>query len=181
MLARVSNRGIFAMLAFCFAMAGTRTATAQALCAVADVHAFDAGFLRDSKTIMVQTDLGAFRGTLPGGTWRMNPGGPAWDGIALEGVSFTQNPEAETGANFHTFHVEVALRAWGSVVTDLEFIAIDGERSLSLGTLPAITVHCEATSVTGKLSITDRDFVAFFAGEKAPMLRVRRTTRPDGC
>ena len=174
------------MLACGLLMAGTQSATAQALCpvavAVADVRTFDAGFLRDPKAITIQADLGAFNGSLPGGTWRTpNPGGIAWDGIALEGVSFTRDTEMESGPNLHTFNVEVALRAWGSVVTDLEFIAVDGERSLSLGALTGIAVHCEATSVSRKFSISDRDFVSFFAGEKAPTLRVRRTTRPDGC
>jgi hypothetical protein len=76
MFARASNVKIFGMLAWCFVVAGTQAATAQALCPVADVRpfgetevrAFDAGFLRNPKTITVETDLCAFGDTLPGGT-----------------------------------------------------------------------------------------------------------------
>jgi hypothetical protein len=182
MPARVSILKIFVMLTWCFVVAGTQTAVAQALCPEADGRAFDVGFLRDSKAITVQTELGAFSGTLPGGTWRMsNPSGLAWDGIALEGVSFTRNTEPEFGPNFHTFNVVVDLRAWGSIVTDLEFVIVDGERSLPLGTFTGIAVHCEATSVSRTFLITDQDFVSFFAGDRAATLRVKRTTRADGC
>jgi|GEM_PF-2375606 len=190
MLARVSKAALFVMLTWCFVMVGTQTATAQALCpeadvrpfGEADVRAFDVGFLRDPKSITVQTDLGGFSSTLPGGTWRIpNPGGLAWDGIALEGVSFTRNTEPESGANLHTFNVVVDLRAWGSAVTDLEFVLVDGERSLTLGAFTGIAVRCEATSVSRTFSIADHDFVSFFAGSRAPTLRVRRATRADGC
>jgi hypothetical protein len=146
MLARVSHAGIFVMLTWCFVVAGTQTATAQALCPEADVRAFDAGFLRGPKTITVETDLRALGGTLPGGTWRMpNPGGLAWDGVALEGVSFTRNTEPEFGPDLHTFDVVVDLRGWNSIVTDLEFIVFDGERSLPLGAFTGIALRCEAT------------------------------------
>ena len=182
MLARVSHATIFVMLSLCFVVAGTRTATAQALCPKADVLAFDAGFLRGAKAITVETDLRAFGGTLPGGTWRMpSPGGPAWDGLALEGVSFTRNTEREVGPDFHTFDVVVDLRAWDSIVTDLEFVVVDGERSLRLGALTDIAVRCEATSVSRTFSITDQDFASFFTGGRTPTLRVKRTTHADGC
>jgi hypothetical protein len=184
MLARVSNLEVLVTLTWCFVMAGTQTATAQALCpeAAAEVRGFNAGSLRDAKVITVQTDLGAFSGTLPGGTWRMpNSAGLAWDGIALEGVSFTGNTAGELDPGFHTFRVVVDLRGGGSMVTDLEFVAVDGQRSLPLGTFTGIAVHCEATSVSGTFLITDHDFVSFFARDKAPALRVKRTTRADGC
>ena len=190
MLARVSHVTMFVMLTWCFLVAGTQTATAQALCPQADVRpfskadvlAFDAGFLHDPKTITVETDLRAFGGTLPGGTWRMpSPGGLAWDGLALEGVSFTRNTEPEFGPTSHTFDVVVDLRAWDSIVTDLELVVVDGERSLRLGTLTGIALHCAATSVSRTFSISDHDFVSFFAAGRAPTLRVRRTTRADGC
>jgi hypothetical protein len=189
MLARVSRARIFMMLTGCIVVAGTRTATAQALCPEAevrffreaDVRAFDTGFLRNPKTITVETDLRALGDTLPGGAWRMpNPGGLAWDGVALEGVSFTRNTEP-VEPNFHTFDVVVDLRAWGSVVTDLEFVLVDGERSLPLGAFTGIALRCEATSVSRTFVITDHDFVSFFAGGRAPTLRVKRTTRADGC
>jgi len=190
MLARVSNVRIFVMLTWCFVVAGAQTATAQALCPEAevrpfreaDVRAFDAGFLRNPKTITVETDLRALGDTLPGSAWRMpNPGGLAWDGVALEGVSFTRNTEPEFGPNFHTFDVVVDLRAWDSIVTDLEFVLVDGERSLRLGAFTGIALRCEATSVSRTFLITDQDFVSFFAGGRAPALRVKRTTRADGC
>jgi hypothetical protein len=190
MLARVSHVIMFVMLTGCFLLAGSRTATAQALCPAtdvrpfreADVPAFDVGFLRDPKTITVETDLRAFGGTLPGGTWRMLiPGGLAWDGVALEGVSFTRNTEPEPGPDFHTFDAVVDLRAWGSMVTDLEFVVVDGERSLRLGAFTGIALHCEATRVSRTFSISDHDFVSFFAGGKAPTLRIKRTTSADGC
>jgi hypothetical protein len=174
------------MLTWCCVVAGTQAATAQALCPEADVRpfgeaevrAFDAGFLRNPKTITVETDLRAFGDTLPGGTWRMpNAGGLAWDGVALEGVSFTRNTELE----FHAFNVVVDVRAWGSVVTDLEFVLVDGERSLALGVFTGIALRCEATSVSRTFLITDHDFVSFFAGGRTPTLRVKRTTRADGC
>ena len=190
MLARVSNVKIFVMLTGCFVVAGNQSAMAQALCPEAevrplreaDVRAFDTGFLRNPKTITVETDLRALGDTLPGGAWRMpNPGGLAWDGVALEGVSFTRNTEPEFGPNSHTFNVVVDLRAWGSVVTDLEFVLVDGEHSLPLGVFTGIAVRCEATTVSRTFSITDDDFVSFFTGGRAPTLRVKRTTRADGC
>ena len=190
MLARVSHLKLPVMLTWCFVVAGAQAATAQALCPKADVRpfredevqAFNAGFLRDPKTITVETDLRALGGTLPGDTWSMpNPGGLAWDGLALEGVSFTRNTEPEFGPNFHTFEVVVDLRAWGSIVTDRELVVVDGERSLRLGAFTGIVLHCAATSVSRTFSITDQDFVSFFAGGRAPTLRVKRTTRADGC
>jgi hypothetical protein len=190
MLARISHVTTLVMLTWCFVVAGTQTATAQALCpeagvrafGEADVQALDVGFLRDPKTITVETELRTFGVTLPGGTWRMpNPGGLAWDGLALEGVSFTRNMEPEFEPDFHTFDVVVDLRAWGSTVTDLEFVVVDGERSLRLGAFTGIALRCEATSVSRTFLITHHDFVSFFAGGRAPTLRVKRTTRTDGC
>jgi len=190
MLARVSHVTIFVMVAWCTVVAGTQTATAQALCpevdvrpfSGADVWAFDPGFLREPKTTTVETDLRTLGSTLPGATWRMqDPGGLAWDGVALEGVSFTRKKEPEFGPNFHTFDVMVDLRAWGGIVTDLELVAVDGERSLRLGAFTGITLRCEAMRVSRTLSITDQDFVSFFEGGRAPTLRVKRTTHTDGC
>ena len=190
MLARVSHVAVFVMLTWCFVAAGTQTATAQALCPEADVRPFsetdvrpfDTGFLREPTTITVEADLRTFGGTLPGGTWRMpNPGGLARDGLALEAVSFMRNTEPESGPSFHTFDVVVDLRASGSLVTDVEFVVVDGERSLRLGVFTGLALRCEATRVSRTLSITDHDFVSFFAGGRAPMLRVKRTTRADGC
>ena len=190
MLARVSHVTIFAMVTGCFVLAGTQAATAQALCPQADVRpfseagvpAFGTDFLREPKTITVETDLRALGDTLSGGTWRMqNPGGLAWDNVALEGVSFTRNTDPELGPNFRSFDVVVDLRAWGSFATDLEFVVVDGERSLRLGEFTGITLHCEATKVSRTFSITDHDFVSFFADGSAPTLRVKRTTRADGC
>ncbi len=185
MLARVSNVAVFVMVTGCFLAAGTQIASAQALCpevevrpfSETDVPVFATGFPRDPQTITVETDLRAFG---PEGTWRMpNPGGPAPDGLALEGVSFTRNPEA--GTSLHTLDVVVDLRAWGSLVTDLELVVVDGERSLRLGAFKDVTLRCQATRVSRAFSITDRDFASFFAGGRAPTLRVKRTTRPDGC
>lgn len=186
MRARVSHVIAFVMLTWCFVVAGTQTATAQALCPQADVRPFSeeirpfvTGSVRDSKTTTVETDLRTLGGTLPGGTWRMaNPGGPAWDGLALEGVSFTRKTEPELG---HTFDVVVDLRAWDSIATDIELIVVDGERSLRLGALTGIVLHCAATSVSRTFSITGPDFESFFAGDRAPTLRIKRTTRADGC
>lgn len=185
MLARVSHVTMFVMLTWCLVVAGTRTATAQVLCpkaAEADVLGFDPGFLRAPDTITVEADFRAFGGTLPGETWRMpNSGGLASGGLALEGVSFTRNTEPQFGSIFHAFDVVVDLRAWDNVVTDLEFVVVDGERSLRLGVFTGIAIRCEATSVSRTFSIADHDFVAFFAGGRAPTLRVKRTTRADGC
>lgn len=107
--------------------------------------------------------------------------GIASDGLALDGVSLTRNREAEFGSNVHTFDVVVDLRASDNVVTDLEFAVVDGERSLRLGAFTDITIRCQAMSVSRKFSISDHDFASFFAADRAPMLRVKRTTRGDGC
>jgi hypothetical protein len=189
-LARVLHGTVFVILTWWIVLAGAQAAMAQALCHEADVRpfretdvlAFDAGFLRAPRTITVEADLRGLGDTLPGGTWRMPyPGGLAWDGLALEGVSFTRNTEPKSGADVHTFDVVVDLRAWDSIVTDLEFVLVDGERSLRLGALPNIALRCEATSVSRTLSITDHDFVSFFGAGRAPTLRVKRTTHADGC
>jgi hypothetical protein len=190
MLARVSHVTLFVVLPWCLALSATRTATAQALCPEVDVRPFreadvpglDERFQRAPDTITVDADLRALGGTLPGGTWRIpNSGGLAGDGLALEGVSFTRNTEPEFGSIFHTFDVVVDLRAWGNIVTDLELVVVDGDRRLRLGAFTDVAVHCEATSVSRTFSITDHDFVSFFAGGMAPALRVERTTRADGC
>ena len=182
MPARVSQVTMFVTLVWCLVVAGTRTATAQALCPEAYVQTFDAGFLRAPKSITVEADLGGFGDTLPGGTWRMPAsGGIASDGVALEGVSLTQSTKPEFGSNVHTFDVVVDLRASDNVVTDLEFVVVDGERSLRLGAFTDIIIRCQAISVSRKFSISDHDFMAFFAAGRTPTLRVKRTTRVDGC
>jgi hypothetical protein len=187
MLARVSHVAVFVMVTGCFLAAGAQIASAQALCpeveirpfSETDVPAFATGFPRDPQTITVETDLSAFS---PEGTWRMpNPGRPAPDGLALEGVSFTRNTEPELGANLRTIDVVVDLRAWGSLVTDLELVVVDGERSLRLGAFKDVTLRCQATRVSRTFSITDTDFASFFVGGRPPTLRVKRTTRADGC
>jgi hypothetical protein len=189
MLARVSRGTTFVFLTWCLVVAGTRTATAQLLCPKVDVDrpfreaslVLDAGFPRAPETITVDADLRAFGSTLPGGTWRMpSSGGLASDGLALEGVSF-RNTKSELGSMSHAFEVVVDLRAWDSRVTDLELVVVDGERRLRVGAIPGIVIHCEAKSVARTFSITDRDFVSFFAGGRTPTLRVERTTRADGC
>lgn len=180
MRARVSHGTMFVTLAWCVIVAGTRTAAAQALCPKADVLGLDAGLLRAPETITVEADLRALGGTPPGGTWRMpSSGGLASDGLALEGVSFTRNKEPLPGSTIHTYEVVVDLRAWESIVTDLEFVLVDGERRLRLGAFTGIVLHCEAKSVSRTFSITDHDFVSFFARGRAPKLRVERTT--GGC
>jgi hypothetical protein len=178
------------MLVWCFVVAGTQSATAQALCPEADVRPFsetdvrpfDTAFRREPTTITVEADLRTLGGTLPGGAWRMpNPGGIARDGLALEGVSFTRNTAPEFGTSFHSFDVVVDLRAVDSLVTDLEFVVVDGERSVRLGGFTGLALRCEATRVSRTFFITDHDFVSFLAGGRAPTLRIKRTTRADGC
>jgi hypothetical protein len=173
---------MFVMLVGCLVVAGTRTATAQALCPENDVQAFDAGFLRAPKPITVEADLRGLGDMLPGGTWRMPAsGGIASDGLALEGVSLTRNMETEIGSNVHTFDVLVDLRASENLVADLELVVVDGERSLRLGAFTDVAIRCQALSVSRKFSISDDDFVSFFAAGRSPTLRVKRTTRGDGC
>jgi hypothetical protein len=182
MPARVSQVTMFAMLTWSLLAAGTRTATAQALCPKSDVRDFSEGFPRVPSTITVEADFRAFGGTLPGGAWRMpGSGGLAGDGLALEGVSFTRNAKAEQGSSGHTFDVVVDLRASDRILVDLEFVVVDGERRLRLGAFTGIAIRCEAKSVSQTFSISDRDFLSFFAGGKAPTLRVTRTGLVDGC
>jgi hypothetical protein len=187
MLARASHVAILVVVTWCYVVAGTPIATAQALCPEAEarsfseavVPAFDKGFQSDPQTISVEADLRALGSE---GTWRMPiPGGPAPDRVALEGVSFTRSTEPELGRNPHTFDVEVDLRAWGSLVTDLELVVVDGERSLRLGAFKGIALRCEVARVSRTFSISDHDFALFFAGGKTPTLQVKRTTSPDGC
>ena len=190
MLARVSQVTMFVMVTWCLVLVGTRSATAQALCPAADaqpfretgIPGFDAGFPRGPEIVTVEADLGAFGDTVLGGTWRMpNAGGFANDGLALEGVSFTQDMEPGSGSILHTYDVVVDLRALGNIVTDLEFVVVDGERRLRLGAFTDIDIRCEATSVSRTFSISDHDFVSFFSGGGAPTLRVERTSRAGGC
>jgi hypothetical protein len=173
---------MFVMVTWCLVTAGTRTAKAQALCPQADVRGFAVEFPRAPYTTTVEADLRAFGDTLPGGTWRMPvSGGIASDGLALEGVSLTRSTEPGFGSNVHTFDVVVDLRASDNVVTDLEFVVVDGERSLRLGAFTDITIRCQAMSVSRKFSISDLDFVSFFAAGRTPKLRVKTTTLVAGC
>jgi hypothetical protein len=158
----------------CLVAAGTRTATAQALCPQANVKDSEVEIPVAPYTMTLEADVRALGDTLPGGTWRMPvSGGIAPDGLALEGVSFTRND--------HTFDVVVDLRASDNLVADLEFVVVDGQRTLRLGAFTEITIGCQALSVSRKFSISDYDFVSFFAAGRAPTLRVKRTTRADGC
>jgi hypothetical protein len=180
---------MFVIVTCCLVVAGTETATAQALCPWSDGRAFNADARtfevevpRAKDTRTVEADLAALRGTLPGGTWRMpSSGGIASDGLALEGVSLTRNTEAGSGSNVHTFDIVVDLRASARILVDLELVVVDGERRLPLGAFTDIAVRCEAKSVSRKFSIADSDFASFFAAGRAPTLRVKRTTLLDGC
>lgn len=184
MRARVSHGTMFVILTVCLA-AGTGAASAQALCPKAAVEPFEgfgAGLPRAPETITVDADLRALGTMLPGGTWRMPySGGLASDGVALEGVSFTRSSRPQFGSTLHTFDVVVDLRAWDNVMTDLEVVVVDGDRSLRLGAITGLDIRCKATSVSRTFSIADRDFVSFFAGGTTPTLRVKRTTMVGGC
>jgi len=182
MLARVSHVSMFAMAIGCLVVAGTRTAMAQALCPEYDAGAFEVRIPHAPQIMTVNVDLSALGGTRPGATWRMPvSGGIAFDGIALEGVSFTRNPEGVLGASLHTFDVVVELRASDRILVGLEFVVVDGDRSLALGRFTDIAVRCEAKRVSQVFSISDHDFVSFFSGGRAPTLRVKRTTIVGGC
>lgn len=180
MLERVSHATLSVMVVWCFLVTGTPTARAQALCPDFGAPSFEVGLLRAPDSITVEVELRAFGATPPGGTWRTPiSGGVASDGIALEGVSFTRSNEPRFGSTAQTYDVVVDLRAWGSLVTQLEIVVVDGDRLLRLGAFTDVALHCEAKSVARTFSITDRDFMSFFAGGRTPKLRVERTT--GGC
>jgi hypothetical protein len=163
-------------------VAGTPTASAQALCPEAYAQTLDAGFLHAPKTTTLKADLGEFGDMLPGGTWRMPlSGGIAFDGLAVEGVSFTRITEPGSGSKVFTFEVVVDLRASDNLSSDFEFVAVDGDRRLRLGGLTDIRVQCQAMSVTRTFSIATSDFVSFFAAGQVPRLWVVRTTLVGGC
>jgi hypothetical protein len=130
----------------------------------------------------IEASFGDFAATPPGGTWKMPlTGGFYCDGLALDGVSFTRNEDTDLPAVFRSFDVVVHLRAWPQVddkTTDLEFVAIDGERRLNLGTIAEIRLRAgETTSFSGTFSLSSHDFESFFALGTVPTLRVTRTTR----
>jgi hypothetical protein len=173
---------MFVMVTWCLVAAGTETATAQALCSEAADRGFEVQFPAAPHTMTVEADLAAFGGTLPGGTWRAPvPGGIASDGLALDAVSFTRNAKPKFGSSSHTFDVAVDLRASDSMLVELELVVIDGDRTLRLGVFTDIAVRCEAKRVSQTFSISDHDFVSFFAGGRAPKLRIKRTTFVGGC
>jgi len=168
MLARV------VMVTFSLVVAGNRTATAQALCPEAVAPGFQLQLPHAPSIVTVEADLAAVGGTLPGSTWRMPlSGGIAADGLMLEGVTFTRKA--------HAFDVVVELRASDRILVGLEFVLVDGERTLRLGAFTDIAVRCEAKSVSQTISISDDDFATFFAGGRAPTLRVKRTAVVGGC
>lgn len=174
MHARVAHVTMFVMVTSCLVVAGTRTATAQALCPQANVRNADVEIPLAPYAMTLEADLRALGDTPPGGTWRMPvSGGIASDGLALEGVSFTRND--------HTVDVVVDLRASDNLAVDLDFVVVDGERSLRLGAITEINIGCQALSVSRKFSISDHDFASFFAAGRAPTLRLKRTTRVGGC
>ncbi len=108
-------------------------------------------------------------------------GGFYCDGLALDGVSFTRNADAEFPAIFRSFDVQVELRARPQAddkAADLEFVAIDGERELLLGTIADIHVRAgERTSFSHTFLLNAYEFESFFASGTVPDLRVTRTTR----
>jgi hypothetical protein len=130
----------------------------------------------------IEASFGDFAFTPPGGTWKMPLTGSFYcDGLALDGVSFTRNDETDLPTVFRSFDVVVALRAWPQIddkTTDLEFVAIDGERRLNLGKIAAIRVRAgETTSFSGTFSLSAYDFESFFGDGGSPTLRVTRSTR----
>lgn len=182
MLARFAHVTMFVMVTCCLVAAGTRTATAQALCPPTDAGDFEVGVPRAPHAMTVEADLRAFGATLPGGTWRMQvSGGIAYDGLALEGVSLTRRLEPGFGSTVHTFDVAVELRASDRILVDVELVVVDGERSLPLGALTEIPVRCEAKSASRTFTISDRDFASFFGAGNAPKLRIKRTSLVGGC
>jgi hypothetical protein len=130
----------------------------------------------------IEASFGDFAFTPPGGTWKMPLTGSFYcDGLALDSVSFTRNEETDLPAIFRSFDVVVGLRAWPQAddkVTDLEFVAIDGERELRLGVIAGIAVRAgESTSFSHTFLLNAYDFDSFFASGTVPDLRVKRTTR----
>ena len=134
------------------------------------------------EPMTVEAPFENFAGTPSGETWKMPlTGGFYCDGLALEGVSFTRLPEDAPASVFLQFDVVVHLRAWSQAddkITDLEFLAIDGERELRLGTIPGIRVTAgESTSFSQTFSLSAYDFESFFGDVGSPVLRVTRSAR----
>jgi hypothetical protein len=182
MLARVAHLAMFLLMTWCLVAAGTPPATAQALCPEPEAQVFGVRLPSAPYVLTVEADLAALGGTRPGDTWRMPvSGGIAPDGLALEAVSFTRNAASKLGSSDHTFDVVVELRASDRILVGLEFVVVDGERSLALGRFKDIPVRCEAKRVSQTFSISDHDFVSYFAGGRAPTLRIKRTSVVGGC
>jgi hypothetical protein len=182
MPARVLQLTMFVTVVSGLVVVGAPTASAQALCPEAYAQTLDAGFLHAPRTTTIKGDLGEFGDMLPGGTWRMPlSGGIAFDGLALEGISFTRITESGSGSKFFTFEVVVDLRASDNLSSDLEFVAVDGDRRLRLGSIEGVKVQCRAINVSRTFSIATSDFVSFFAAGQVPRLWVVRTTLVGGC
>jgi len=182
MPARVAHVSMFMVVTWCLAAAGSKTATAQALCPQDAARGFEVEFPAAPHTTTVEANLAALGRTLPEGTWRAPvSGGIAFDGLALEGVSLTRNGKPKLGSSSHTLDVVVALRASDNILVDLELVVVDGEQTLRLGAFTGIAVRCEAKSVSQRFSISDHDFASFFAVGRTPTLRVKRTTVVGGC
>lgn len=182
MLARVPQTTMFVMVILGLSVAGTRDAAAQALCPATDATAIQLALQRAPVTTTVEADLGALGEMPPGGTWRMpvSPG-IAPDGLAIEGVALTRSRAPGLESTAHGFDVVVDLRASDRILVTVELVLIDGERSLTLGTIKEIPVRCEAKSASLTVTISDRDFESFFAGGKTPRLLVKRTSFVGGC
>jgi hypothetical protein len=178
---RIERAAFVAAVSFVCLVGATSSAPAQELARWSGDRDFRVTLVDAPMT--VEASFGDFAATPPGGTWKMPlSGGFYCDGLALDGVSFTRNANAEPPAIFRSFDVQVELRARPQAddkVTDLEFIAIDGERELPLGTIADIHVRAgERTSFSHTFSLNAYEFESFFGAGRTPTLRVTRTTRP---
>ncbi len=173
MLARIAHVAIFVIMAI-------PAVRAQALCPKADAQQFDLESLHSRSTTTVESDLAAFSDSSSAATWRMaSTGGIGSDGVAIDGVVLKRNARSDQGKT--TVNVVVDLRASDSIVVDLELALVDGVRTLRLGTFDDIPVHCQAIRIEREFKISGDEFQSYQSMGRAPVLRVRRTVRGDGC
>lgn len=132
--------------------------------------------------VTIEVETAGFAETGSGGTWTMpDRGGLYCDGISLEDVAFTRNPEPGHDAIFRTYDVVVELRASAKdsdLSTDLVFELVDGERQLPLGRFREIRVEAgERTRVSRSFTVSAHEIDRLFAYGRTPILRITRVTR----